>query len=102
MDPASAGKKPVRVSILNQSYTLLAAGDPQEVVDLAQQVDELMASIAARAGHPDTTRVAVLTCLHLADRLRGIERELARLRQRVEQTSAQFSLLLEQASEDQP
>ena len=46
---------------------------------LGQTVDELMTSIAQRAGNMDSQRIAVLACLHLADRLRTAERELASL-----------------------
>ena len=77
MDSTPASKKPVRVTILSQSYTLLAKGDPREVEELAQSVDELMLSIAAKAPNADTTRVAVLACLHLADRLRSLEQDLS-------------------------
>jgi hypothetical protein len=43
----------------------------------------------------------VLACLHLADRLRGLEEELNRLKDRVEQKSEQFRLMLEHALEDE-
>jgi hypothetical protein len=43
--------------------------------------------------------VAVLACLHLADRLRGIERELAHLKARVNDKSREFSVLLDSAIE---
>ncbi len=64
-------KKQVRVTILNQSFTLITSGDPKEMVDLANQVDELMNSIARRSPNLDSTRVAVFACLHLADQLRS-------------------------------
>ena len=92
-------KQPVRVTILNQSYTLLAPGDPKEVVQLAQSVDELMDSIAARQPNADSTRVAVLACLHLADRLHTLESDLATLKERVGKKSEEFAALLEQALE---
>ena len=76
----------VRVTIFHQQYSLMAAEDPAEVERLAQEVDELMTSIAQRAGNVDATRVAVLASLHLADRLRSIERKLR-----------ESSLLLDQA-----
>ena len=44
-------------------------------------------------------RVAVLACLHLADRLRAMERELSDLKARVDQKTRQFSLLLDKAIE---
>jgi cell division protein ZapA len=92
-----SGKQSVRVTILSQSYTLLAKGDPREVEQLAQSVDELMLSIAAKAPNADTTRVAVLACLHLADRLHELEQDLAALKERVGRKSEQFAALLEQA-----
>ncbi len=86
-------KKPVRVSIFNQSYTLLASGDPSEVETLAQEVDELLHSLSSKAGTSDSTRIAVLACLHLADRLRSRERDLSKINSK----SEQFALLLDQA-----
>jgi cell division protein ZapA len=91
-------RKTVRVTIYNQSYTLTVAGDPDEVESLARSVDTLMTEIAQRAGNVDGNRVAVLASLHLADRLRSIERELADLKEKVDSKSRQFSLLLDQAS----
>ena len=97
-----AGKQPVRVTILSQSFTLLAKGDPREVEQLAQSVDELMLSIAAKVPNADSTRVAVLACLHLADRLQNLEQDLAALKERVGRKSEQFAALLEQAFEPDP
>ena len=94
-----SGKQPVRVTILNQSFTLLAKGDPREVEELAQSVDDLMMSVASKAPNADTTRVAVMACLHLADRLRSLEEDLAALKERVGRKSEQFAALLEQAFE---
>ena len=89
-------KQPVRVTILSRPYTLLAAGDPHEVELVAASVDELMLAIAAKAPHADSTRIAVLACLHLADRLRTLERDLSLLQQRVDRKSEEFAGMLEQ------
>lgn len=89
-------KQPVRVHIFNQTYTLLAEGDPAEVEAVAHEIDELMANIANRAGTGDATRVAVLACLHLADKLRSSEAQL-RL---IEDKSARIAELLEKALEN--
>jgi len=97
MDSGGAEKKPVRVTIFNQSYTVRASGDPSEIEELARLIDDLMAGISSRTGDFEPARVAVLACLHLADRLGAVERELAGLRQRVESKSREFSLLLDQA-----
>jgi cell division protein ZapA len=96
MDPAPE-RKTVRVNIYNQPYTLAVSGESDEVEVLAHSVDELMTDIAQRAGNVDGTRVAVLACLHLADRLRGIERELSDLKNRVGEKSRQFSIVLDAA-----
>jgi cell division protein ZapA len=91
------GTEPVRVTIFNQTYSLVAAEDSSQVRELAQRVDELMTGIASRAGNVDSTRTAVLACLHLADQLRTLEHELQDLKTRVESKAQQFSLLLDEA-----
>ena len=98
MEPA-AERKGVRVTIFNQTYTLRTAGEPGEVEALAHAVDELMSDIAQQAANADANRVAVLACLHLADRLRTLERELSELKARVDLKTRQFSLLLDKAFE---
>ena len=80
MDAADANKRTVRVTIFNQTYTVTTTEDPRDIEELALEVDELMSSIARRAANLDTTRTAVLACLHLADRLRTVERQLEALR----------------------
>jgi cell division protein ZapA len=69
-------KQPVKVTIFNSPYSLLAQGDPGELVEAAQAVDELMHSIASRSSTTDSTRIAVMACLHLADKLRRHDRNL--------------------------
>ena len=96
MDSGQTDKNTVRVTIFNHSYTLRASGDPREVEELAREIDSLMESIASRSGNTDTSRVAVLACLHLADRLRAVERDLAALKQRVDEKTERLSLLLDQ------
>src|SRR5216684_7553066 len=98
MDPG-AERKTVRVTIYNQTYSLVVTEDANEVEALAHSIDELMTEIAHRAGNVDGNRVAVLACLHLADRLRSMERELSELKTRVAEKTRQFSLLLDQAAE---
>jgi len=96
MESSTPERQPVRVTILSRPYTLLATGDPREVEEVAASVDELMLSIAAKAPSADSTRIAVLACLHLADKLRALERDLDRLKQRVDSKSVEFAGLLEQ------
>ncbi|MBV8904319.1 MAG: cell division protein ZapA, partial [Acidobacteriia bacterium] len=42
MESGNSEKQPVRVTILSRPYTLLAAGDPREVEEVAASVNDLM------------------------------------------------------------
>ncbi len=92
MDSTPDAKKPVKVTIFHQSYTLLSQGDPSELIQVAQDVDQLMHSIAERAGSADASRVAVLACLHLADQMRALET----MKNQVTHRAREISTLLEQ------
>jgi cell division protein ZapA len=96
MDTAETPKQTVRVTIFNQTYTLSSADDPKDTQELAREIDELMSSIARRAGNLDSTRTAVLACLHLADRLRTAEKQLDELRDSVDHKTKSFASLLDQ------
>lgn len=95
METSGPEKQPVRVTILSRPYTLLATGDPREVEEVAASVDALMLSIAAKAPNADSTRIAVLACLHLADKLRLLEKEAEELRQRKDSRSGEYAAMLE-------
>lgn len=95
MDSKSDSRQPVKVTIFHQTYTLSSQGDASELTQVAREVDELMHSIADRAGSNDATRVAVLACLHLADRMRALEA----LQDEVNHRAEEYSVLLEQALE---
>ena len=97
MDSADTGKQVVRVTIFNQVYTVSTSGDPRDTEALAEEIDELMSSIARRAGNLDSTRTAVLACLHLADRLRVAERELTKLKETISHKTRDFAMLLDEA-----
>ena len=93
----------VRVTIFNQSYSLVASGEePGRVEELAHKIDDLMHDIASKGGNIDSTRIAVLACLHLADRLQTAEGELAKLRDDVCSKAREFSLLLDEAIGEEP
>jgi cell division protein ZapA (FtsZ GTPase activity inhibitor) len=97
---SDAGKQPVRVTILNQQYSLRASGDPCEVEQVARRVDELLHSITDHSPTADSTRAAVLGCLHLADQLQTLERDLADLRKTVNSQAERLTRLLEQVELD--
>lgn len=88
-------KQAVRITILSRPYVLRTADDAREVEALAHSVDELMLSIASRAPNADSTHIAVLACLHLADKLRVLERELNGLKERVDRKSGEFAAMLD-------
>jgi cell division protein ZapA len=94
------GTEPVRVTIFNQSYSLVASEEPGRVEQLAQRVDDLMSDISARSGQIDATRAAVLACLHLADQLEGAESQFSALKHRVDDQAHRFTELLDQAIGD--
>ncbi len=94
--------EPVRVTIFNQTYSLVASEEPGRIEHLAQKVDDLMSSIAVRAGNIDATRAAVLACLHLADELESLERRLASLKDNVDHEARRFTVLLDEAMNVQP
>lgn len=99
MENATPEKQTVRVTILSRPYTLRTSGDPHEVEAVAASVNELMLSIAGKAPDADSTRIAVLACLHLADKVRALEGELAGvqdLRQRLNEKTERVAGLLDQ------
>ena len=98
MEPENTGKRQVRLSIYNQTFSLLVAGDPAEIEQAAHEVDELMTTIA-RSGNMDSVRVAVLACLHLQDRVRTLEREAEEMKSRVDDSTRRLSNLLDSVIE---
>lgn len=92
----AAEKQPVRVTILSRPYVVRTADDPRQVEALANSVNDLMLSIAARSPNADSTHIAVLACLHLADKLRMMEHDLISLKERVNRKSGEFAALLDQ------
>ena|SRR5690349_5544835 len=95
MESSGAEKQPVRVTILSRPYTLLASGDPREVEEVAASVNQLMLSIAAKAPTADSTRIAVLACLHLADKLRLAESQVEELRSKQDSHSGEYAAMLQ-------
>jgi cell division protein ZapA len=100
MENSAPDRQQVRVTILSRPYTLLTSGDSRDVEEVAASVNDLMLSIAARSPNADSTRIAVLACVHLADRLRTLERDLTQLKQRVDRKSGELAGMLEQLIEE--
>lgn len=94
MDGDSSDKTSVRLSIFNQTFTLRVSGDPDEIQKAANEVDELMSAIA-KSGNLDSTRVAILACLHLQDRVHDLEQEMNELKTRVADRTRKLTNLLD-------
>ena len=92
-------KKSVRLTIYNQTFSLRVAGDPQELIRAANEVDELMTAIA-RSGNMDATRVALLACLHLQDKVDSLQAELEHLKADVQGRSRELATLLDSVVKD--
>ncbi len=90
-----AEKQQVKVTILNQTFSLVTSGDPNDTIQLANEIDEMMNGIAMRSQNLDSTRVAVLASLHLADQLRSVQNELKRLQTNVNERSKRLTELLD-------
>jgi cell division protein ZapA (FtsZ GTPase activity inhibitor) len=102
MQPGSVEKKAVKITVCGQTFTVLAPGDPAEILELAAEIDDTMTQIAARSGHADSMRAAILTCMHLADRARTLERELKDIRRRIDDKARRIAEILDRAGDAAP
>ncbi|MCS7026791.1 MAG: cell division protein ZapA [Bryobacteraceae bacterium] len=102
MEQEGKPRRAIRVTIANQTFTLLSSGDDREVTELAHRVDDLISEIAARSANVDSSRLAILACLHLADQLQQCERNLKELREAVQSRAQKFQSLLDRMIEDIP
>jgi cell division protein ZapA len=79
-----AAVKSIQVQIFDKSYTVQGDLDEAYVQGLARLVDEKMRTIADASGSVDSSRIAVLAALNLADELETYRKERGELRRRVE------------------
>ena len=99
MAASTPEKRPVRVTILSQSYTVLTAGDPREVEELARSLDELMLSIAAQFSERGFHAHRGIGFDASGGPAAHSGRDLNQLKERVDRKSEEFAGLLEQAIE---
>lgn len=90
------GSDPVRVDIYGTTYTIKGEGSPEEVREVAGQVDRTMREIAQQSGVSDSLKVAVLAALQFADDLQRLRREMGDIQTSVSGTTAQCVLLLDE------
>jgi cell division protein ZapA (FtsZ GTPase activity inhibitor) len=92
----SSERQAVRVTIFSRPYTVRSSGDRREVETLAAECDELMHTIAERFPTADATHIAVLACLHFADRARELNRTMEELKESLGSRTQRFAGMLEQ------
>lgn len=68
-----ANNTSVRVEIFDQAYNLRGS-DPDYILKLAEYVDSKMRAVAEQTHTVDTSRVAVLAALNVADELHLLKR----------------------------
>lgn len=95
MDAGQSEKTNVRLTIFNQTYSLLVTGDPSDLEEAANEVDDLMNTIA-KTGNADSARIAILACLHLQDRVHALEKELKQVKHSVDDRTRRLTNLLDQ------
>jgi cell division protein ZapA len=66
---------PVRVDIFDQAYNLRGT-DPEYILKLAEYVDEKMRAVAKQTNTVDSSRLAVLAALNIADEYHLLKRKL--------------------------
>jgi cell division protein ZapA len=91
-DRADDSQDATPVTIFGRTYHLRGNEDPAYLVELAQIVDRKMRETADATGTADTLKLAILTCLNVADDYlqtrrggpprpdEGVERRLVRMR----------------------
>ena len=70
-----ANNNSVRVEIFDQPYNLRGS-DPEYILKLAEYVDAKMRAVSAQTHTVDTSRLAVLAALNIADEFHLIKRKI--------------------------
>jgi len=95
MNPA--GDQLLELEILGQTYHVRIQGSTEWAQKVGKIVDGTMQEIQAQTRLQDTTKVAILAALNLADRLLLLEESKSALRAEVESASHQVAEVLDQA-----
>jgi cell division protein ZapA len=95
MNPA--GDQLLELEILGQTYHVRIQGSKEWAQRVGKVVDETMQEIQEQTRLQDTTKVAILAALNLADRLLILEDSRSALAAEVESASQQVVEVLDQA-----
>ena len=92
-----AGDQLLELEILGQTYHVRIQGSKEWAQKVGKIVDETMQEIQSQTRLQDTTKVAILAALNLADRLLLLEESKSALAAEVQSASAQLAEELDQA-----
>ena len=95
MNPA--GDQLLELEILGQTYHVRIQGSKEWAQKVGKIVDETMQEIQSQTRLQDTTKVAILAALNLADRLLLLEESKSALAAEVQSASEQLAAELDQA-----
>jgi cell division protein ZapA len=95
MNPA--GDQLLELEILGQTYHVRIQGSKEWAQKVGKIVDETMQDIQGQTRLQDTTKVAILAALNLADRLLILQDARSALAAEVESASQQVAEVLDQA-----
>lgn len=87
----------VTVTIHGTEYRVSADADPAYIEEVAAYVDATMAAIRERLPFSSSTRLAILTALHIADQMMRERSQRESVLSRVEEKAETLRILLESA-----
>jgi cell division protein ZapA len=96
----NAASNSVRVEIFDQVYNLRGS-DPEYIVKLAEYVDSKMRAVAEQTQTIDTSRLAVLAALNIADEYQLLKRNAETGGSDYQQRAHHLSEVLDEVLEDQ-
>ena len=95
MNPS--GDHLLELEILGQTYQVRVQGSKEWAQKVGKVVDETMKGIQTQTRLNDTTKVAILAALNLADRLLLLQESQAALSEQAKEASSQVARVLEEA-----
>src|SRR5437773_9430411 len=100
VEPEDSVRESATVSIFGTEYRISAAAPPGYIADVAAHVDRMMQQLSERVRLPSTSRLAILTALHIADELFRERAARSDVLTRVEEKTEVLRLLLESPDEE--
>jgi cell division protein ZapA len=94
-----ASNNSVRVEIFDQPYNLRGS-DPEYILKLAEYVDSKMRAVSEQTHTVDTSRLAVLAALNIADEFHLIKRKIEVAPTDYRQRAQHLSDILDEVLED--